>query len=598
MKPEFLFEVSWEVCNKVGGIYTVISSKAAQMVAHYAGAYVAVGPFFSTDTVKGEFEELPIPQLYKKVNDQMAGEGIGLHWGTWLIPGSPKALLVDFSECLGKADDIKRQLWDAYAIDSWGSGDDITYPFVWAWSAGKVLEAFAKQTASKAIVAHFHEWLAGTGLLYITQKQCGIKTVFTTHATVVGRALAESGVALYDTIKDINADKEAYAHGVGTKHLTEKAAATHSDMLTTVSEITGLEVKYFLGRDADALLPNGLDITKYPTIEEIVLQHRIARDRMREFLLYYFLPYYALNVEDTLFYFLSGRYEIKNKGIDVFISALGALNEVLKKTSNTKTIIVFLFIPTGVKSIHPEIIENREWFRDMQRALEEVNDTVLSNVMYHSLEGTPLTLASLFGKDRAEAFEIKKKKFTRGGNPPVCTYDVVDKNDAIINLLARAGLQNSAEDNVKVIYYPTYLNGGDGLLNLDYREIVEGSHFGVFPSLYEPWGYTPLETAALGVASLTSDVSGFGQFIGELRKDGTIAPEKNKSAQGIYVLKRKGKSYQEATDDLAAMMLSYAKFSREERVDNKVAAKSISEFADWKYLVNHYFSIHERALGI
>lgn len=594
MKPEFIYEVSWEVCNKVGGIYTVISSKAAQMVAQYGISYTVVGPFFSIDKVKGEFEELPMPDICKRVNDAVRNDGIRLHWGTWLIPGAPQALLIDFSECMSRGDDIKKMLWDAYQIDSLGSTDDVTYPFVWSWCAGKVLEVFAQETQSNALVAHFHEWLAAPGLLYLASTKSPMKTVFTTHATVLGRALAESGVALYDTIKEINAPQEAYHYGIATKYLTERAAATVCHMLTTVSEITAMEVKYFLGREVDAILPNGLDISKYPTLEEIALQHRMARDRMREFLLYYFLPYYEMDIENTLFYFISGRYEVKNKGIDVFISALGKLNETLKQKHNAKTVVTFLFIPTGVKSIHGEIIENREWFRDMQRALEEVHDTFLSNVMYHTLVGKPLTMESLFGPDRAGAFEIKKKKFKRSGTPPVCTYELVDKNDAIMKLLAQAGLTNALQDKVKVIYYPTYLNGGDGLLNLDYREIVTGSHFGLFPSLYEPWGYTPLETAALGVASLTSDLSGFGQFLDSLRQNGELPDEK---AKGIFILKRNGKPYEEIVGELGVAMLAYAEFSREERVANKVIAKSIAEVADWKHLIRYYLSTHERALS-
>lgn len=594
MKPEFIYEVSWEICNKVGGIYTVISSKAAHMVAQYKDAYTAVGPFFAIEKVKGEFEELSMPDHWKKVSDALEPQGLRLHWGTWLIAGSPKALLVDFSEVLSQSNDIKRQLWDVYKIDSLNTGDDITHPFVWAWSVGKVLEAFAQQSESSAIVAHFHEWLAAAGLLYIKQANIPIKTVFTTHATVLGRSLAERGVSLYDKIAEFDSEKEAYQCGVATKHLTEKAAAQTTDVLTTVSEITGLEVKHFLGREVDILLPNGLDISKYPTLEEIALQHRLSRDRMREFLLYYFLPYYALDIKETLFYFISGRYEVRNKGIDVFIWALGKLNESLKQKKESKTIIAFLFIPAEVKSIHREIIENREWFRDMSRALEEVHDTFLGNVLHSALSGKKFTLETLFGKERAAAFEIKKKKFKRKGTPPVCTYELLDKNDAILRLLEESGLRNNAQDKVKVIYYPSYLNGGDGLLNLDYREIVAGSHFGVFPSLYEPWGYTPLETAAMGVASLTSDVSGFGQFIQTLRQQGS---KQQKEEKGIFILKRSGKTDEEIIGELGLRMMKYEGFNREERVNHKVAARSIAEFADWKYLIRYYIMSYERAVS-
>jgi len=593
MKPESVFEVSWEVCNKVGGIYTVVSSKAAQMVAHYQTSYVAVGPFFTLDKVKGEFEELPMPDSYKRVADTVASKGIRLHWGTWLIPGSPHTLLVDFSESLAGVNEIKRRLWEAYQINSLNTGDDISFPFAWAWSVGNVLEAFGQLSGSKDIVAHFHEWLSAPGLLYLRQANSPIKTVFTTHATVLGRSLAESDVSLYERMETIDVDKEAYRLGVAVKHQTERAAAHACHILTTVSDITALEVELFFGRKVDGVLPNGLDMSKYPTIEEIALAHRLARDRMREFLLYYFLPYYDIDVANTLFYFISGRYEVRNKGIDVFISALGKLNEALTEKRDAKTIIALLFIPTGVRGINAQLIENREWFRDMQRTLEEVHDTFLDNVMERVLRQKALTIESLFGEDRAKDLDIKKKKFRRSGTPPLSTHELLDKNDPIIKLLTQAKLANAPTDKVKVIYYPTYLNGGDGLLNLDYQEVVTGSHFGMFPSLYEPWGYTPLETAALGVASLTSDYSGFGQFIETLKKEGKLP---RLGAEGVYIVKRIARAYPDITGDLAAIMEEYAAFTREERVTNKLAAKTIAEFADWKHLVTYYFQSHERAI--
>lgn len=565
------------------------------MVSHYKERYVAVGPFFSLEKVKGEFEELPLPENYKRACDSLGNEGIRIHWGRWLIPGSPQVLLIDYSELLGHANDIKRRLWDSFHIDSLNTASDITDVFVWGWYVGKLIEILSSASSSKT-VAHFHEWLSAPGLLYLKQSSSPslVQTVFTTHATMLGRSLAESGFDLYENIGEIDDLKEAYRLGIATKHLTEKAAVKACDQLTTVSDVTALEVKYFLEREVNGVLPNGLDMNKYPTLEEIALQHRQFREQMRGFLLYYFLPYYEIDIKNSLFYFISGRYELKNKGIDVFIAALGKLNRALKKKKKSKIVVAFLFIPTMVRRIREEVIENREMLRDIQRTFEEVEEAMRMNIMYHVLSDVPFSLASLFGRERAKELEIKRTKFRRSGNPPLSPYEVADPNDSILRLLSQEGLANASSDRVKVIYYPVYLKGGDGLLNLDYHEMMIGSHFGVFPSLYEPWGYTPLETAAFGVASLTTDYAGFGQFVETLRKSGKIPSNHN---EGIYVVSRKKRTSEDVTNDLADKMIRYAQFLRKERVANKIAARSIAEYADWKKLIRHYIDTYERAFA-
>ncbi|MBI3335793.1 MAG: glycogen/starch synthase [Candidatus Portnoybacteria bacterium] len=592
MKPDFVFEVSWEVCNKVGGIYTVLQTKARHMVSHYGENYVLVGPFFTLEKLKGEFEESAIPEQFRENCKVLAGEGIKAHWGKWLASGSPNVILVDFSEYLKNTDDIKRKLWELYEIDSLNAPDDFNHPLVWAFACGRVIELLSEVTRQKHIVSHFHEWLGATGLLYLKSRDTKVKTVFTTHATVLGRSLAAAGVDFYEHIEKVDPLKEAYRFGIAAKHLTEKAAAKNAHLLTTVSEVTAQEVEHFLGRKPDLLLPNGLDLAKYPTIEEIALKHRVHRDRMREFLLYYFLPYYEIDISHTLFYFMSGRYEVSNKGIDIFIKALGKLNERLKKEKKERTIIAFLWIPAQVRGIVPEVIENRERFSDIKRLLLEVHDVLLDNVMYGAIAGKLFTPDFLFGDERARALDIKIKKLKRSGTPPLLTHDLVNQDDQILSLIRQHQLKNGKEDKVKIIYYPTYISGGDGLLNLDYEEVLTGAHFGIFPSLYEPWGYTPLETAALGVASLTTDTAGFGQFVKAILEK---LPSKTRFP-GIYLLERLGKSEDEIVEELTRIMLEYAKLSREERVENKIAAHKMAEHADWKELAAFYFEAHEKAL--
>lgn len=570
----------------------MLQSKAARMVEYYKDGYMLLGPFFNSEKLKGEFEETTVPEEWRADSLVLAKEGIKLHWGTWLIAGSPRVCLIDFAEFLRETNAIKQRLWEYFQIDSLRAPDDFNYPIVWGWACGKALETFARKMKDKSIVAHVHEWLAAGALLYVASAKVNIKTVFTTHATVVGRTIAEQGLPLYEHILDIDTAKEAYHYGVAAKHLTEKAAATHANVLTTVSEITAKEVEHFLGRKPDILLPNGLDLKKYPTMEEIALKHQTYRERIREFLLYYFLPYYEIDIPDTLFYFISGRYEMENKGIDVFIRALEKVNDALKKEKRSKMIIAFLLIPTGVRGIKGELIENREHFNDIKQALDEAHDAILENLVYGVIAEKDLGAEFLLGKERSRALGMKIKKLKKSGAPPTHTHDLIDPNDAIAKRLQEASLANQAKDRVKVIYYPMYMSGGDGLLNLDYEQVVLGSHFGIFPSSYEPWGYTPLETAALGVASLTTDMAGFGEFIAKVEDK-----EMGDELKGIYVLERYKKSEEEVIQHLADTMIHYAKLSREERVENKLRARKLSEHADWRELITYYFQAHEKALN-
>src|SRR3989339_193337 len=591
VKPnaDCLVEVSWEVCNKVGGIYTVLISKAAQLVNYYRDNYYLVGPFF-TDKAKGEFQEEVPPDDWKGIFNALETEGIKCHYGKWLIEGEPAVILIDFINLWGQADAIKGALWDSFRIDSLGAGYDFTEPVVWGWAVGKLLEQLAKSNSERKIVAQFHEWLSGAGLIYLKRQQVPVATVFTTHATLLGRTLANSNVPLYAELKNLNAYTEAYEHHVADKHQMETVLAHESNVFSTVSAITGLEAEYLLGKKPDIILPNGLDLAKFPTFEEAAIKHNIERTRIREFIIYYFFPYYTFDITETLLYFTVGRYEMHNKGIDCFIQSLAALNEQLKKEGSRKTVVAFIWVPTQIRGIKPEIIEAREGYRDIKDSLEEVIEELKENILDSLMAGETVTQGNLFSHDKEFLRELKRKvmKIKRKGIPPICTHDLIDPNDAIIKMCEGMGLLNREEDRVKIIYYPLYLTSSDGLLNLSYYESITGAHLGVFASFYEPWGYTPLETAALGVASVTSDLSGFGRYLQDEVKD--------KHEPGIFVLKRLNKTDAEVVNNLTSILHTYAGYSRRERIENKIQARKLAALCDWQVLVDNYIQAHNQAL--
>ena len=588
-EADAFIEISWEVCNKVGGIYTVLMSKANQIAKKYGENYYVIGPYFHEKAV-GEFEEDIAPNGLKGMFDKLKQQGITCHFGKWLIKGEPKAILIDFSGFNQEGNTIKGDHWDKFKIDSLNAPGDYTEPVVWGTAAGILVEQMLDDVfKGKKVVCQFHEWLAGSALLYLKSKNAKVGKVFTTHATMLGRSMAGGNFDIYGNLDKIDADKEAYNYGAAAKHQMEKACANNADVFTTVSEITGMEAQHLLGRKPDVLLPNGLDMETFPSFEESSIRHKNFKYRIKEFILYNFFPYQDFNLDETLIYFTLARYEFQNKGLDVYIDALGKLNEQMKKEKSDKTVVAFFFIPSGIKGIKSDLIENKRYYEDVKESVDAEIDSLHSAVTYSLISKKTLTKENLF----TESFltETKKKllKFHKPGkNPSIATHDLSDEQgDQILRALSENGLHNKTEDRVKVVYYPTYLTGADGLLDLAYYETITGAHLGVFPSYYEPWGYTPLEAAALGVASVTTDLSGFGKFI-----CGECAQIEN---PGVYVLERLNKSYDDIVQGLYNILYHYASLTKDGRIENKIEAHRVAELADWKKLIKNYFEAHSLA---
>ena len=586
MGNEFLLEISWEVCNKIGGIYTVIKSKTASVKASF-DKYLVVGPYFP-DKHASEFVEEPSPEEFAAVFDTLKKEGIVCHYGKWLTDVDVDAILIDFSAFTPRKNEIKRELWDNYRIDSlYTSYFDFDEPLIWAYSAGRLVEELSK---SRKVIAHCHEWLAGAALLYLKSRNANAATVFTTHATVLGRTLSGAGVNIYDSKAQIDLGRPEYRTSVLPKHQVEEQAAKNADVFTTVSPITAIEAERFLGRKADVLLLNGLNIGKFPTFEEASIKHRLYRSKIKEFLLQYFFPYYGFDIENTLIYFLAGRYEFRAKGIDTFIQALGMLNRRLIEEKSAKTIIAFFWVPGNVNGIKHELGESRIVFKDIKDSMTDEHDTLMERLLTSIIAGrSTCDETYLLGESLVSEIRRKLLRFKRSGTPLLSTHNLhSEDSDEILNAFKAAELLNRKDDRVKVIFYSIYLTGADDLLDLGYYEAMQGSHLGVFPSFYEPWGYTPVEAAALGVSSVTTDLSGFGRHI---CKDCY-----GKKSPGIFVVKRLGKSDSEVVNDLSNVLYRFAKLSTQERIKNKIEAKRIASVTDWKYMIRNYLKAYEMAL--
>lgn len=584
----YLFESSWETCNKVGGIYSVISSKAEQIVKTYGDKYFLIGPKLPGKETP-EFEEKQPPQEIEEVFKILKQKGINCQYGRWLVKGEPQAILIDFYSLTREKDQIKKQLWDEYKIDSIYSQWEFEEPVIWSWTVGMLIEEFSKKTNEK-IIAQLHEWMAGAALLYIKKQKLPIATIFTTHATMLGRSIAGSGRKLYQELKNINPEEEAYRSGIQAKYQIEKACAHNADVFATVSEITSIEAEHILGKKPDIITPNGLDMIQFPNFEERAIKHVFSKNRLKDFTASYFFPYQSFDIENTMFYCTFGRYEFHNKGIDTYLRALAMLNQKLKEEKSEKTIINFFWIPTGTQGIKKSILENKAFYDDIKIGVNQYINEIKVKILNAIVNQQDLTKIELFNKDFL--LETKKEiiKFTKQGNPPISTHNLMNESsDAIVGTSRALGLNNDKEDRVKIVFQPVYLDGTDGVLDLEYYDAMVGSQLGIFPSYYEPWGYTPLESAAMGVPAVTTDAAGFGRWV--------LQNTKKEDKPGVYVLDRLGKEDQETDKELFEFLYNYTNLPKQERMNKKLDAKRIAEMADWKELVENYKKAFEMAIS-
>jgi len=529
-RKHFLFEVSWEVCNKVGGIYTVIVSKLPAATKVYGENYFLLGPDLKTNL---EFEETD-EGCWDRIREGIAIKEIPCRFGRWRVPGEPKAILVNFGQKYDR-DQLLFRIWEDYGVDSIAGGWDYVEPVMFSYAAGEVIETIynvlLRPTGIRA-VAQFHEWMTGAGMLGLKKRVPEIGAVFTTHATMLGRALAGAGMDIYTMMDNISPQREASAHNITAKCSLETVSAREADCFTTVSEITASEAKNFLGRTPDLITPNGLDIENIPDLAA----DRATALESRKRLLAAAARFVGRDFPDnTRIMAISGRYEFTNKGIDLFLSALARLNGEL---GPDQTILAYIFVLSGYMDLIPSL--------------------------------------------KSDAARPDP------ANPPLATHRLHNEAfDPILQACDRLGLKNLPRNRVQVIYIPAYLNGHDGLLNMTYYEALAGCDLGVFPSYYEPWGYTPLESAAYAVPTITTDQAGFGlwarQMVGEDR--------------GIILLKRIGKAWEAVADNLYAVFKDFLGKSEEDLQKMRVAARATAALANWEEFFHNYREAYGCALA-
>ena len=593
-----LFEVAWEVCNQVGGIYQVLRSKAATIADRWEDRYILIGPYIE-GKASLEFEPSRPSGWMAKVVSALKDEGLIVHHGRWLVPGNPRVLLVEHAVPEKRLAEIKYRLWKDHWIESPGQDFWIDGAVTFGDAVRRILEKVhhywagdgskSGAAADRRIVAHFHEWLGGIACPMVRHEKLPIALVFTTHATLLGRYIASSEEGFYERLPRLSGDSEAAKYNVRTQHRIEKACAHAAHVFTTVSSITGEECGQLLGRPPDIVTPNGLNIAQYYAAHQMQIWHQEYKDRINQFVMGHFFPSYSFDLSKTLYVFSSGRFEPRNKGFDLCLESMARLNAELKNANLGVTVVFFIVTNRATRSIHPTVLEKRGVLNELQRVCGQISATLGERLFRGAAAGEKIHLDDQV--DDYWALRYKRTQFALRSNrwPMVVTHVLEDDaNDPVLNQIRQLNLVNRPEDPVKVVYHPEFINPVSPLWGIEYEQFVRGCHLGIFPSLYEPWGYTPLECLALGVPAITSDLAGFGRYAAEHM----IGHEE----LGLTVLRRRGRSYHDAAAELTQKMLYFCQLRRRDRIALRNTVERFSWEFDWSRLGPAYHRAHDMAL--
>jgi len=589
-----LVEIGWEVCNPVGGIYQVLRSKAPCMVNRWQNRYLMVGPHAGQKSAL-ELEPRRPTGWLAQVVEGLKREGITAHTGRWLVQSRPRALLLEHAYTSAKLDEIKYRVWKDHGIES--PGDDPLVNQVVGFAEAlrclfthlcRVWEGRGQQ--SRRVLAHFHEWMSGLAIPMIRREQLNCSVVFTTHATLTGRYIASAEGDFYSRLPKINHEAEARRFGIAAQHHYERAAAHGAHVFTTISPITAEECAVLLGRKPDLILPNGLNIQRYNVGHEFQTLHAQYKEKIHEFVMGHFFPSYSFDLDKTTYMFSSGRYEPRNKGFDLCLEACARLNEQLRREASDQTVVFFIVTRRDHRHLKPEVLQSRGVLAELREVCRTVTQSMGEELFRKAAAGHRVVLDDLMTDYWRLRLRRTQAALRISRLPPIVTHSLEDEEtDEIVRTIRRLGLVNSPEDRVKVVYHPDFISTTNPLWGIEYEQFVRGCHLGLFPSAYEPWGYTPLECVALGVPAVTSDLAGFGRYVAENFPD--------HAKWGMYIIPRRGRTNDEAGATLAKRMWEFCQLDRRGRIAVRNEVERRSWNFEWSILGRPYHVAHDLAVA-
>ena len=538
-KPDYIFESSWEVCNKVGGIYAVLSTRANTLQKMMNDRIIFIGPDCWHDKENIYFNE--DNTIFTDWREKATEEGLKIKTGRWNVPGEPIAILVDFEQYYEKKNEIYGKLWEDFNVDSLHAYGDYDEASMFSYAAAKVVESFYNHylNSNDKVIYHGNEWMTGLGLLYIKKHLPQIATIFTTHATSIGRSIAGNNKPLYDYLFAYNGDQMAAELNMQSKHSIEKQTAHNVDCFTTVSQITANECKELLDKPVDVILPNGFEDDFIPKAAAFTRKRKAARKKVLDVA----NALLGTDLDDnTLIISTSGRYEFRNKGVDVYIEAM---NRLLRDKELNKKVLAFIEVPGWCGEPRQDLLERLQ----------------------------------------------SGKKYDTPLDVPMVTHWLHNmSHDNVLSMLKFLDMQNRKDDNVKLIFLPCYLDGNDGIINISYYDIVLGNDLCVYPSYYEPWGYTPLEAVAFKVPCITTDLAGFGLWANS--EKGAYCEIED----GVKVIHRTDYNYSEVADAIKDTVAKFSNFNDKQIKAARTKAYNLSKKALWSEFIKYYYQAYDVAL--
>lgn len=543
LSPNYIFETSWEVCNKVGGIYTVLSSRAKTLKDNYQDQLVFIGPDLKQPTANVDFKE--DAKLFPAWKKAAANFGVKCRIGRWMVPGEPVAVLVDFEPFFEQKNNIYAQAWELFSVDSIRAYGDYDEASMFSYAAARFAEAVVSNCIEQQakVIYQAHEWMSGLGMLFLKKQLPRVATIFTTHATSIGRSIAGNNKQLYAYFEGYNGDQMARELHMDAKHSIEKQSALQADCFTTVSSFTDRECKQLLDKAADVVLPNGFENDFVPNRSAFTKVRREARKQILKVagaLTGCEMP------DDTLIVSTSGRNDYRCKGFDVFLESMAQLRAQLNEANSEQQVLALIEVPCWLKGPRADL------------------------------------------QDRLKS----KQKATMPLPNPVITHDLHNLNDdRIVQEIWKLGLKNLPTDKVKVLLVPCYLEGNDGIFNMAYYHLLAANDLALYPSYYEPWGYTPLESCAFHTPCVTTDLSGFGQWVDN------VLGHSGELKDGVCVIHRTDGDFYEVAQKMCAVVHEMLLLTTKERTEVRNKAAKLANKAQWKHFIKFYYQAYDFALN-
>lgn len=543
LSPNYIFETSWEVCNKVGGIYTVLSSRAKTLKDNYQDQLVFIGPDLKQPTANVDFKE--DAKLFPAWKKTAANFGVKCRIGRWMVPGEPVAVLVDFEPFFEQKNNIYAQAWELFSVDSIRAYGDYDEASMFSYAAARFAEAVVSNCIEQQakVIYQAHEWMSGLGMLFLKKQLPRVATIFTTHATSIGRSIAGNNKQLYAYFEGYNGDQMARELHMDAKHSIEKQSALQADCFTTVSSFTDRECKQLLDKAADVVLPNGFENDFVPNRSAFTKVRREARKQILKVagaLTGCEMP------DDTLIVSTSGRNDYRCKGFDVFLESMAQLRAQLNEANSEQQVLALIEVPCWLKGPRADL------------------------------------------QDRLKS----KQKATMPLPNPVITHDLHNLNDdRIVQEIWKLGLKNLPTDKVKVLLVPCYLEGNDGIFNMAYYHLLAANDLALYPSYYEPWGYTPLESCAFHTPCVTTDLSGFGQWVDN------VLGHSGELKDGVCVIHRTDGNFYEVAQKMCAVVHEMLLLTTKERTEVRNKAAKLANKAQWKHFIKFYYQAYDFALN-